>query len=79
PYRQTPPDIQALHALVAAANGGATWLVDGLAVATHLRTQAPEAFALLCEVPVRFAWRDATWQLDAAAPVIALAPDGTLH
>lgn len=79
PYRQTPPDIQALHALVAAADGGATWLVDGLAVVAHLRAQAPEAFALLCEVPVRFAWRDATWQLDAAAPVIALAADGALH
>ena len=79
PYRTTPPDLQALHALVAAPQGGETWLVDGLAVIAHLRQTAPEALALLAQVPVRFAWADDTWHLTACEPVIALAPDGTLQ
>ncbi len=79
PYRATPPDLQALHALAAAPDGGETWLVDGLAVIEHLRITSPEALALLGEVPVRFTWRDADWHLEASAPAIALAPDGTLR
>jgi len=78
PYRGTPPDLQALHALSAAPDGGETWLVDGLAVVDHLRAVAPEALALLASVPVRFAWQDATWRLSTCEPVIALAPDGAL-
>jgi len=78
PYRATPPDLQALHALSAAPDGGETWLVDGLAVVEHLRAVAPEALAVLASVPVRFAWQDANWRLDTCEPVIALAPDGSL-
>lgn len=78
PYRAAPPDLQALHALVAAADGGETWLVDGQAIVAHLRAQAPAALALLAEVPVRFAWSDETWHLEASKPVIALARDGGL-
>lgn len=79
PYRTTPPDLQVLHALVAAPQGGETWLVDGLAVIEHLHQSAPDALALLAEIPVRFAWADDTWHLTACEPVIALAPDGTLR
>jgi gamma-butyrobetaine dioxygenase len=79
PYRNTPPDLQALHALVAAPDGGETWLVDGLAIVAHLRRTAPDALALLAQVPVRFAWADAHWRLAAVEPVIGLAPDGALH
>lgn len=79
PYRTTPPDLQVLHALVAAPDGGETWLVDGLAIIDHLRGVAPEALALLAAIPVRFAWADATWQLAAVAPVISLSPDGALQ
>ena len=78
PYRMTPPDLQVLHALVAAPVGGETWLVDGQAVVAHLQRTAPEALALLAHVPVRFAWADARWQLAATEPVIQLSPHGAL-
>ncbi len=79
PYRATPPDLQVLHALVAAPDGGETWLVDGQAVVDHLRATAPEALALLAQVPVRFAWRDADWHLETVEPVVALSPQGALR
>lgn len=79
PYRATPPDLQVLHALVAAPEGGETWLVDGLAVIEHLRCTAPDALTLLAEVPVRFAWADANWRLAAVEPVISLSADGALQ
>jgi gamma-butyrobetaine dioxygenase len=79
PYRTTPPDLQVLHALVAAPVGGETWLVDGQAVVMHLQRTAPEALALLTHVPVRFAWADSGWQLAATEPVISLAADGALQ
>ncbi|WP_206244915.1 TauD/TfdA family dioxygenase [Novosphingobium terrae] len=78
PYRVTPPDLQLLHALDTPDEGGETWLVDGLALVEHLRTEAPQAFALLTTVPVRFAWQSADWRLATVEPVIALAPDGSL-
>jgi gamma-butyrobetaine dioxygenase len=78
PYRATPPDLQVLHALVAAADGGETWLVDGQAVIDHLRANAPDALVLLTQVPVRFGWRDANWHLETVEPAVTLAPDGTL-
>ena len=78
PYRTTPPDLQALHALAAASDGGETWLVDGSAVIAHLRDVAPDALALLVSVPVRWAWADATWRLETCEPVVALGPDGAL-
>jgi gamma-butyrobetaine dioxygenase len=79
PYRATPPDLQVLHALAVAPGGGETWLVDGLAVVEHLRRAAPDALALLAEVPVRFAWADATWRLATVEPVISLSRDGALQ
>lgn len=79
PYRTTPPDLQVLHALLAAPTGGETWLVDGQAVVAHLRETAPAALALLVQVPVRWAWQDDAFRLSAIEPVFNLLPGGALQ
>ncbi|WP_443750934.1 TauD/TfdA family dioxygenase [Asticcacaulis solisilvae] len=79
PYRLSPPDVQILHCLSTAGEGGRSLLVDGLAVTEALRRDAPADFDLLRRVPVRFAWADGTTRLEAVAPVLALNADGALE
>ena len=76
PYRTNPPDLQVLHCIAAAGSGGETLLVDGLAAVEHLRSIAPDAFALLSRLPVQYAWSDGETFLRASAPVIALDANG---
>jgi len=64
PYRWPTPDFQLLHAIdhCECPDGAApcaecqvmNYMVDGFDVAEQLRQEDPEAFRLLCEVPVRF-------------------------
>jgi gamma-butyrobetaine dioxygenase len=76
PYRQPVPGIQLLHCLVNDAQGGLSTLVDGLAVAEHLRAHAPDEFAILARVQIRFRYRDVATDLAAQAPILALDPGG---
>lgn len=76
PYREDPPALQLLHCIEAAHEGGETLLVDGFRVAADLRTNNPEAFAMLASTQVRFAWRDPHTILEALAPVVSLCADG---
>lgn len=72
PYRDPVPGIQLLHCLVNETSGGLSTLVDGAAVAEALRAAAPEDFALLTRIPLRFQYRDAETDLTACAPLIEL-------
>lgn len=64
PYRFPTPDFQLLHALehCSCPEGEApcdachvmNYMVDGFYIAELLRREDPEAFRILCEVPVRF-------------------------
>jgi gamma-butyrobetaine dioxygenase len=76
PYRAPVPGIQLLHCLTNRTEGGLSTLVDGLAVAEALRAEEPEAFAVLCRVPVRFRYVDAGVELVAAEPLIACDAEG---
>jgi len=76
PYRITPPDLQLLHCLATAGEGGDTVLVDGLAVVERLQDTAPEHVALLARVPVQFLWSDGETRLQASAPVIEFDAGG---
>jgi gamma-butyrobetaine dioxygenase len=76
PYRAPVPGIQLLHCLVNATPGGLSTLVDGLAVAEDLRAQDPPAFDILARTQVRFHYMDATTDLMAGAPLIALDAAG---
>jgi len=72
PYRTPVPGVQLLHCLINETQGGLSTLVDGYAVAAELRASDPEGFELLARTPVRFRFRDATTELVASAPLIAL-------
>lgn len=76
PYRDPVPTVQLLHCLESAAEGGDSGLVDGFAAAALLRAEQPAAFDVLTSTPVTFGYSDATTELTATAPMIALDPVG---
>jgi gamma-butyrobetaine dioxygenase len=80
PYRDPPPTLQLLHALIADPEGGETLFVDGFAHAEAFRLEAPEAFELLARTPARFRYADpsgACWT--ASAPIISLDATGEIE
>ncbi|MEY9844935.1 TauD/TfdA family dioxygenase [Streptacidiphilus sp. MAP5-3] len=79
PYRDPVPTLQLLHCLVNNALGGDSGLVDGFAVASQLREEDPEAFAVLTTTPVEFAFRDAVTELSARRPLIDLDAEGRIR
>lgn len=79
PYRDPVPTMQILYCLENSVQGGDSIIVDGLAIAEHLREFEPEAFQMLCRYPVRFAYEGAEdVSLQAKRPIIELGPDGEL-
>ncbi|MGZ0716004.1 gamma-butyrobetaine dioxygenase [Pseudomonas palleroniana] len=72
PTRELQPGLQLLHCLVNDANGGESIFVDGFAIASALRTEDPEAFQALCEIPVEFRNKDRHSDYRHLAPIIAL-------
>jgi gamma-butyrobetaine dioxygenase len=66
-----------LHCLKAHGSGGETFLVDGFALGERLRTEAPDCFSTLSEIPLNFASKVSNgddWR--ARGRVISLGPDG---
>ncbi|HUN25383.1 MAG TPA: TauD/TfdA family dioxygenase [Steroidobacteraceae bacterium] len=76
PYRDPVPGFQALHALVASAEGGASLFADGFAIAEHLRVTSPEDFARLTATAVPFHYRSRNVELYAERPLIQLSCAG---
>ena len=76
PYRDPVPGIQLLHCLVNESTGGMSTLVDGFAVAEHLRLADPAAWKILSTTPVRFHYRDSGTELVHHAPMIELDSAG---
>lgn len=72
PTRELQPGLQFLHCLVNDATGGESIFVDGFAIAAALRTEDPEAFRALCEIPVEFRNKDRHSDYRRLAPIIAL-------
>jgi len=72
PYREPVPGYQALHALVVAPEGGDSLFADGFALAQALRSEDPQAFALLTRTPVPFHYRSKDAELAAERPLIEL-------
>jgi len=71
PTRELQPGLQFLHCLVNHAAGGDSRFVDGFAIAETLRQEDPQAYRLLCEVPVEFRNKDRRSDYRCLAPVIA--------
>ncbi len=78
PYRTPVPGLQLLHCLQNETSGGFSTLVDSLAVAAQLVREDPRGFELLCEVPVRFEYRDADTQLVSVKPMIEVDAAGQM-
>ncbi len=76
PYREPVPGFQVLHVLIASPDGGESIFGDGLAIAEHLRTTSPEAFAVLTRTAVPFLYRSKDAELYAERPLIQLTCDG---
>ena len=76
PYREPVPGFQVLHALVASPDGGESLFGDGFAIAEHLRTASPDAFAVLTRTPVPFRYRSKDAELYAERPLIQLSCSG---
>ncbi len=72
PYRDPVPQLQLLHCLEAAAEGGESTAIDGFHAAQRLREEAPEDFALLTRHAVPFRYVADGVDLRAAAPLIEL-------
>jgi alpha-ketoglutarate-dependent taurine dioxygenase len=72
PYREPVPGFQVLHALIASPDGGDSLFGDGFAIAEHLRSTAPDDFALLTRTPVPFLYRSKDVELYAERPLIQL-------
>ena len=72
PTRELQPGLQFLHCLVNDAEGGESIFVDGFAIAEALRQEDPEAFQVLCDIPVEFRNKDRHSDYRCLAPIIAL-------
>jgi [2-(trimethylamino)ethyl]phosphonate dioxygenase len=79
PYREPVPQLQLLHCLEAAAEGGESVVVDGFAAAERLRREAPDAFILLTRRAVPFRYVEpGKVDLRSRAPLIELDAEGEL-
>ena len=78
PYRDPAPTVQLLHYLVNDADGGENTLADGFRIAEQLRSDNPEAFALLTTVPVSYLYRDEHVELESEGAIIQLDENGNV-
>jgi len=72
PNQEVPPGFQFLHCLTNDAQGGGSIFADGFAIAEDMRQQDPEAFRLLCEVPIPYRFHDEDYDIRVREPVITL-------
>jgi gamma-butyrobetaine dioxygenase len=75
----SPPDVQLLCCVKNSVIGGESIFCDGFHVAELLREQDPEAFHLLSTQEIEFRFHDATCDIRARAPAIALDAAGRLR
>jgi len=80
PYRDPVPQLQLLHCLTAAAEGGESIAVDGFFAAERLRRKFPDDFALLTRhaVPFRYVEKGKV-DIQTRAPLIELDVDGEVR
>jgi alpha-ketoglutarate-dependent taurine dioxygenase len=80
PYRDPPPTLQLLHAIVNGEGGGETLFADAFAHAEALRRESPDAFEILVRTPVRFSFADASGaRWSAVSPVLRLDATGVIE
>ncbi|MDE2435212.1 MAG: TauD/TfdA family dioxygenase [Sphingomonadales bacterium] len=78
PNQEMPPGFQFLHCIANEADGGGSVFADGFAIAQDLRAEDPEAFRLLCEVPIPYRFHDGEADIRVREPVITLDRAGEI-
>jgi gamma-butyrobetaine dioxygenase len=78
-YFESPPGLQLLHCLEAAANGGETLFLDGVAAANAFEAEHPEDFLLLSKLHITYQYSNASVTLSQRRPVFAPATDLYSH
>jgi gamma-butyrobetaine dioxygenase len=76
PNQEVPPGFQFLHCLANEAVGGGSIFADGFALAEDLRRDDPDAFRLLCDVPIPYRFHDDDADIQVREPVITLDRHG---
>ncbi|KAI1691026.1 taurine catabolism dioxygenase tauD, tfdA family domain-containing protein [Ditylenchus destructor] len=78
---ETPPGLQFLHCVEFKGDspGGESTLVDGYAVAEHLRHHDPEAFRLLRDVPLRHYFSGANESYSCVGTTLKLDKKGLVQ
>ena len=76
PYRKPMPGIQILHCISNEAKGGDSSLVDGYAVAEHLRMNEPNMYEMLTSINVLFKFVDKDIILENYGKFIELDHNG---
>ena len=76
PYRKPMPGIQILHCIANEAKGGDSSLVDGYAVAEHLKKEEPEMYEILTTTNVLFKFVDQDIILENYGKLIELDDSG---
>ena len=78
PFRSHPPGLFLLHCLKASPDGGGTnVLVDGFKLGQTLKTQDPDSFTTLCDIPVpHHRRRDGHFEHYAQTTIFNLDADG---
>ena len=79
PYRRPVPGIQFLQCVENSVPGGHSTIVDGFAIADHMRRNYRDEFDALCQTPVRFRYESADHILQSRARIIECDEDGTLE
>ena len=74
-----PPSVQALHMLVNECEGGESTVVDGFGLLNELRSDHPDKFDVLCEVPVPSRIFSDEYECYATNPMVALDSDGEVR
>jgi gamma-butyrobetaine dioxygenase len=74
-----PPSAQALHMLVNEAEGGNSIIVDAWAIASQIREELPDYFAILCDFMVPFREFDECNETYAVAPIIKCDARGKIE
>ena len=77
-YHYYSPGPILFHFMEVSPTGGKTVLADGFQVASRLKDESPESYALLCRLPWHNAYWNAGMDFRAAAPPIGIDRDGDL-
>jgi gamma-butyrobetaine dioxygenase len=79
PYRDPAPTLQLLHCIRNSGSGGATFFLDGFALAEWFREEHADDFTRLAAHAVPFAFTGASGErYEARSPVLRLDADGAL-